>query len=330
MNSPELITSIQSSFERGEGWLIVTALSALFLGWSITSILQHRGAIEPGLRHELALRLRTWAVIIPVAVIPILIGHAGIALAVFVLGFVCFREFSRATGLSNDLPLIASVLTGLLIVAIAIFRQNYVLLLLSAPVVAGLSAFVALLKDQPDGYLRRVALANLGFMICGLWPGHLGFLGNGESHAAILIWFILSTELNDVFAFVSGKLFGRTALCRHTSPRKTRGGLVGSMILTTTFITLSGSFLFHGQTLGQVPLLIPLGMLVSLAGSSGDLILSSIKRDLHLKDLSNALPGHGGLLDRCDSLIFAAPVVALFFALIDSILATQSLAKFLP
>jgi phosphatidate cytidylyltransferase len=311
-------------------WLTATALGALVLGWLISAILHRIGVTSEKMHNELTLRLCTWTVIIPATVIPILIGHAGIAIAVLLLGFLCFREFARATGLARDLPLFASVLAGLLVVAIAVFRHDYRLLLFSAPLVAVLSMGASLLRDQPEGYLKRIAFTNLGFMLCGLWPGHLGFLGSLENNATILLWFILSTELNDVFAFISGKSFGRTALCIHTSPGKTRGGLIGSMILTSSFVTLTGSFLFHDEVFGRPAFLIPLGLLISLAGTAGDLVLSSIKRDLHLKDLANTLPGHGGLLDRCDSLLFAAPVVALALGLIHFVQPLQTLTTQLP
>lgn len=330
MTPTELISSIVQAIDPRQLWIVATALAALALGWTISSLLHHRGLTPPKLHHELMLRLRTWAIIIPATVIPILLGPVGIAAAVLLLGFVCFREFSRATGIAGDLPQRVSVLVGLLVVAIAILKHDHRLLLLSAPLVAVLSTAASLLEDQPEGYLKRVALTNLGFMICVLWPGHLGFLGSSQANATILLWFILSTELNDVFAFVSGKTFGRTALCPNTSPGKTRGGLVGSMILTTTFVSLSGHLLFQGQALGNLLLLIPLGGLISLSGTAGDLILSSIKRDLHLKDLSHSLPGHGGMLDRCDSLIFAAPVIALTLSLIESFPPLEILTAQLP
>ena len=330
MTLNESISSIIHAIDPRQLWIAATALTALALGWMISFLLHRRGLTSPKMHHELMLRIRTWAIIIPTTVIPILIGPAGIAAAVLLLGFVCYREFSRATGLVGDRFLFASAMTGLLVVAIAILKHDHRLLLLSAPLVAVLTTAASLLKDQPEGYLKRIALTNLGFMLCGLWPGHLGFLGSGQLNGTILLWFILSIELNDVFAFVSGKTFGRTALCPHTSPGKTRGGLFGAMILTTTFVSLSGFFLFPGQALGNPLVLIPTGILLSLSGSAGDLILSSIKRDLHLKDLSHSLPGHGGILDRCDSLIFAAPVFALTLGLIESFQSLQHLTALIP
>lgn len=315
MNPSELFASI----DPRQIWIAAIAISMLTLGWIISALLHSLGLTSPKMHRELILRIRTWALIIPATVLPIILGPVGITIAVLLLGFVCFREFSRASAIDHDRPLFASAMIGLLVIALAILKNDHRLLLLSAPLVAVLTCAASLLQDQPDGYLKRVALTNLGFMLCCLWPGHLGFLGSGSSHATILLWFILCTELNDVFAFVAGKTLGRTPLCPRTSPGKTRGGFIGSILLSTSFVSLSGYLLFRDQALGNLLLLIPLGALISLSGTIGDLVLSSIKRDLHLKDLANALPGHGGILDRCDSLIFAAPVIALTIALIESL-----------
>ena len=321
------LPDIPGAIDVRQLWILGIASGVLALGWAISSLLHVGSLTSEKLHRELMLRVRTWAIIIPVTAIPILIGPVGIATAVVVLGMVCFREFSRATKLSGGWNLSVPVALGLLMVATAILRHDHRLLLLSAPLVAIATAATSLLRDQPDGYLKRIALGNLGFMLCCLWPGHIGFLGSDLVNGTVVLWFILCIELNDVFAFVSGKVFGRVQLCPNTSPGKTRGGLIGSIVMTTGFATASGMFLFPDQLLGHPALLIPVGALLSLSGSIGDLILSSIKRDLHLKDLSQALPGHGGMLDRCDSLIFAAPVVALTLGSIDSL---QNLTSSLP
>lgn len=329
MTPPDMTSWIEQVDPR-QFWIAGTALAALAIGWVLSLSLHKLGYTTRKVHRELVLRLRTWTVIIPATVTPILLGPVAIAIAILALGFFCFREFSRAAGLVKDRLLLVAVTIGLIVVAIAIATHNYQLLLLSAPLVAVLTSGASVFKDQPEGYLKRVAITNLGFMLCGLWPGHLGFLGGSSTNATVLLWFILSIELNDVFAFLSGRLVGRKSLCPHTSPRKTQGGVIGSVLMTTTFVAISGSLLFQGQPLGELLILLPLGALISLSGTLGDLILSSIKRDLHLKDLSQSLPGHGGMLDRCDSLIFAAPVVALTLGFIEALPITGTLSAQLP
>jgi phosphatidate cytidylyltransferase len=84
-------------------------------------------------------------------------------------------------------------------------------------------------------------------------------------------------------------------------------GSLGALVLTTILFVFVGHFLFRNTHVDHLVHLIPLGVVLRVAGQLGDLVLSSIKRDLGIKDLGMALPGHGGLLDRFDSLIVVAP-----------------------
>ena len=90
---------------------------------------------------------------------------------------------------------------------------------------------------------------------------------------------------------------------------KTLEGAVGALLLTTTFVALVSRPLFVGTPMDSAAAVIGLGAIISVGGQLGDLMLSSIKRDLGIKDTGATLPGHGGLLDRFDSLILVAPAV---------------------
>src|SRR5207249_2319992 len=87
------------------------------------------------------------------------------------------------------------------------------------------------------------------------------------------------------------------------------GGSVGAVVLTTVLVAVLAHYVFQGSVVGQPVHLATLGVLISVVGQLGDLMLSSIKRDLGLKDMGVTIPGHGGLLDRFDSLIFVGPAV---------------------
>ena len=123
-----------------------------------------------------------------------------------------------------------------------------------------------------------------------------------------MLFVLAAVELNDVGAFLTGRLLGRRKLCPQTSPNKTIAGAIGAAGVTTVFITLFGRVVFADTALDHVGRLAVLGLLISIVGQFGDLMLSSIKRDLGLKDMAVLIPGHGGLLDRFDSLILVAPV----------------------
>jgi len=172
-----------------------------------------------------------------------------------------------------------------------------------------LLVIIALLADQPKGYIQRVALGIFAFSLFGVCLGHYGYFANGQAGQAFLVAILLCVELNDVFAYCTGKLFGRRKLAPNTSPNKTIGGALGAMILTTVLFATLVHAIVHGTVLDRPWHLIALGLLLSITGQMGDLVMSSIKRDLGVKDLGVTIPGHGGLLDRFDSLIFVGPAM---------------------
>ena len=131
----------------------------------------------------------------------------------------------------------------------------------------------------------------------------------------IVLLTIAAVELNDIFAFCCGKAIGGPKWLPDTSPGKTVSGAVGALILTTLLVAVVAHFIFPGSAIDRWDRLITLGALVSGLGQLGDLTLSSIKRDLQVKDISRAIPGHGGLLDRFDSLLLVPPVVYHYLSL---------------
>jgi phosphatidate cytidylyltransferase len=173
--------------------------------------------------------------------------------------------------------------------------------------VAVIAAF-PIWQDRPKGYIQRVALAVFAFALFGSCLGHLAFLANDTNYRPLLILVLLSVELNDVAGFIWGRVFGREELCPHTSPTKTRAGAVGAALTTTAFVVLAGRVVFDGTSLDHIGPLAVLGFLISVAGQCGDLMLSSIKRDIGIKDMDVLIPGHGGLWDRFDSLLLVSPV----------------------
>ncbi len=125
-------------------------------------------------------------------------------------------------------------------------------------------------------------------------------------------WFFylcVLTALNDIAQFIGGTLFGKHAIAKHISPNKTWQGLAGG-VLASIVVSLA---LGLSLRLAPVPELLGLALLLSLGGFAGDLLFSAAKRFLGIKDFSQLIPGHGGILDRVDSLVLTAPL--LYFAL---------------
>ena len=131
-----------------------------------------------------------------------------------------------------------------------------------------------------------------------------------DGRVRVLI-FILLAVANDVGGYVAGVLFGRHPLAPSVSPKKSWEGLAGSFVLATA-VGVVGAVM----GLGASPLVgVALGILAPLTATVGDLAESMIKRDLELKDMGSLLPGHGGILDRLDSMLLTAPFVYVLLAL---------------
>ena len=272
-------------------------------------LLVKAGKIPKEQRAELLKRYLSWLVIVPLMLGPILLGTFWTIAAVVVLGLLCHQEFARATGLFRERIMSLMVVLGILAVGFASVDNWYYLFVALTPLTIAVIAGVAVFADQPKGYIQRVALAVLSFLLFGTCIGHLGYIANDADYRPILILVLMAVELNDVFGYVVGKSFGKGKLAPNTSPNKTVAGALGALILTTAFVAVVGYFVFAETALENPIHLVALGLLISAGGQLGDLVLSSIKRDLGIKDMSAAIPGHGGLLDRFDSVILVAPAV---------------------
>ncbi len=310
------MTATQRLFDASQAFdhpVTVGIFATIAIGLMVASALlrglQGTQRINEATYRELLARTRSWYVLSAAMVVPILLGAAWVCGAFLLLSLFCFREYSCATKLSVSRTAVISVVVAILGTYFAVLDHWMGLFTTSWALGIGLIPVVGLVPDHPQGYLRRVALATIGFALFGISLGHLAFISNDALFRPILLWLLLCIELNDVFAFLTGKMFGRRKLLPHTSPNKTIAGAIGAVVLTTLLAVFIGRLVFRDTTLERFPHLIVLGLLISILGQCGDLVVSSIKRDLGIKDLPTIIPGHGGLLDRFDSLLIVAPCV---------------------
>jgi len=140
-------------------------------------------------------------------------------------------------------------------------------------------------------------------LLIGACLGHL-LISRAALWPQPFLFVFLLVAVADAYSQLWGRLLGRHKLCPRLSPNKTVEGLLGGVLSATVAAGLL-AFLMPGQ---EVHILAALGAIVALAAVAGDLTFSFIKRRLNIKDFSELLPGHGGLLDRFDSLVVAAPV----------------------
>jgi phosphatidate cytidylyltransferase len=273
----------------------------------VTFVLHKAGVIGDERSGELHSRLRTWVLLAAAIGIPIFLGAFWTIIGLFVLSVFCYREFARITGLFRRYIVSAAVVIGLLFVFFAVLDHWYAFFVALPILGVGLIAGLGVLSDRPSGYLQRVALGVLAFVMFGVSLGHVAYIANDPGYRSLLLLFLIAVELNDVFAYLAGNLFGRKKLAPNTSPNKTVGGAVGAVVGTTALVFVLGRFAFDDPAILAPVVLLGLGVLISVTGQLGDLVISSVKRDLGIKDTGNILPGHGGMLDRFDSLILAGP-----------------------
>ncbi len=226
---------------------------------------------------------------------------------------VCIQEFCDLVHIRKTLP----ILSGLgLFIAFTQFSNYHTgnLLMLGISLIVSVKCLIFLFDnrrqshDETSKYLYLLGYLVFPFILITRIP----FIDGSYEPLVLLSIFILIWT-NDTFAFITGKTMGRRKLLEKISPKKTVEGFLGGLLAATV-----AGFLLARYTL-DAPVLtwIILAVVVSITGTLGDLVQSKFKRVAMVKDSGRIMPGHGGILDRLDSVIFAAPFVFLFFQIIS-------------
>ena len=260
---------------------------------------------------------RGWLMMIPFLLVFVMLGRIPTIVGVFILSISSFIEFSRATRLNNSPWIVRMVNFGISIVAIlALIRtaptENYGWygMFMALPVyIVGLIVLIPILQNRHEGQLQAITLGVMGFMYFGWMFGHVSFLADSFYFVNYVLYLVFATQLADIAAYNFGKIFGKRKLRENISPNKTVEGSVGALIVSLILPWLFRSTL---PEFGPVQLVLT-GLIIGVGSQLGDLAISLIKRDLGIKDMGSFIPGHGGLLDRIDSLIITSP---LFFHMI--------------
>lgn len=168
----------------------------------------------------------------------------------------------------------------------------------------------AILIGETKGFLQSMGSVQWGMMLMVFSLSHLAYLivlpGEKSSvpGASLVLFLVILTQANDVFQFLFGKAFGKHKIVPKVSPNKTWEGFVGGIISTTILSLCLAPLLTPFTLLGMIVA----GLYISIMGFVGDVNISALKRDLNIKDTSQTIPGHGGILDRVDSLTYTAPL----------------------
>lgn len=247
---------------------------------------------------DVPLRVKTWIYIIIVFALGI--SHP-LAMAVFVswLGLQSFFEFSKIFKVNTN-PVISSVFIGIVQFYLLYFLniENYFLY----GIILGIVILLYhLIVKSSSKQLYGIFIA---LLVCLFSFPHLFWIRNSVNGLNSIIFIVVVTELNDVFQYLMGKFFGKHKIVPQISPNKTLEGFIGGVFLTIILSNILGFFLLKTDMATNSII----GLVLGISGFCGDIFMSYLKRKTDVKDTGNLLPGHGGLLDRMDSLIFNAPI----------------------
>lgn len=262
---------------------------------------------------ELRQRIKTWWCIVAVFAAALLFNKT---VSVTVFGFISFLAFKEYLSLIPTRHADHRVLFWAYLAipvqyywvwlawygTFIIFIPVYLLLFLPMRMV---------LIGETQGFLRAAGTLHWGLMITVFSLSHLAYLlvlpasvNPAGGIAGLLIYLVFLTEINDVSQYIWGKTFGKRKIIPKVSPGKTVAGFMGGVVTTTVLAALLAKYL----TPLTLPEAIGAGGLIGMSGFIGDVTISALKRDLGVKDSGSILPGHGGILDRLDSLTYTAPL----------------------
>ncbi|OEJ33951.1 phosphatidate cytidylyltransferase [Streptomyces subrutilus] len=180
-----------------------------------------------------------------------------------------------------------------------------------AMALTALAVLVWRMTEPPENYLKDVTAGVFAAFYVPFLATFVAMLLTAEDGPQRVVTFLVLTVVSDTGAYAVGWRFGKTKLAPRISPGKTREGLFGAMAFAMAAGALCMEFLIEGGSWWQG---LVLGLAVAVSATLGDLGESMIKRDLGIKDMGTLLPGHGGIMDRLDSLLPTAPVVWLLLA----------------
>jgi phosphatidate cytidylyltransferase len=293
-------------------WLLGVLLVTLFVLYVVGRVLrkQPEGTVSPVLVRRFNERIRVWWLMLAILASGMLLGPIPCLVLFFGVSFWALREFITMTPTRRadhrTLFWVFVLFTPLQYVLIGLGQDYYELYSIMIPVYASLfiPARIAVSGD-PKRFLERSAKIQAGLLICvyafSFAPAILTLkLDNTED---LLLYFVVLVQLNDLFQYGWGKLLGRHVIAPAINASRTWEGLIGGTVSTTLL-----GILFYWITPFSPWEAGLITMVTSVAGFGGGMTMSAIKRDRGVTDYGTLVQGHAGLLDRIDSLCFAAPV----------------------
>ncbi len=256
---------------------------------------------------------------IPLIVALCLIGKIPFLIFVLFIGLISFNEYSSMLRSKNSFP---NKLIGFLAVAVLIINEYKLIIdyhLLFTLIIIFLLLF-ELFRNKSSA-INNIGSTLLGIFYIGIFSASIINLRQFYADSVftysqggyLILSILISIWLCDSAAYFIGSAYGLHKLIPRISPKKSWEGAIAGFIFSVVGMVVSKSFMLEFLSLADA---IIIGIIIGVFGQIGDLVESLIKRDTNVKDSSSIIPGHGGILDRFDSLLFTAPIVYLYLLLI--------------
>ncbi len=249
---------------------------------------------------------------IPLLIVLVFFGGISLKIATAIFSVIGLYEFYKAVNINNEIKKINNIgyIFGLIFPFIIlklsinsyfIFSSLFILILL-----------LSMIKNYEKHNIRDVTITFFGFYYVCFLLTHI-LLIRQQTNGLIIVWLIFITAWgSDTGAYFTGKFLGKHKLAPKLSPNKTIEGSLGGILLSTILCIIYGLVINKMFSIDIENLALKfsiIGIIGSIMGQLGDLTASAIKRYTGIKDYGNLMPGHGGVLDRFDSILFTAPLV---------------------
>jgi phosphatidate cytidylyltransferase len=233
------------------------------------------------------------------------------AVVVAVAVLLGIREIVRAFNVRGIYISVVSLAAGAVVLTYATWNGGAAGLAIATAIAIPL-LLIQLLTKGPEGFVQSATATIFSLLYLPFLGGFLILLAKPSTGLERVMTFVVLVGCNDTFGYIVGVLFGKHPLVPVISPKKSWEGLIGSLVFTVIGGSLAFEYIMEMQWwIGAI-----VGLMIVFTATCGDLIESAMKRDLHLKDMGTLLPGHGGILDRLDSVLISAPALWLALELV--------------